>query len=58
MNGVQTRNVLGFPDQLASDAEKVTKQYGLSVGKPSKASGLERIVEPQDITITGIHIIS
>ena len=54
MNGVQTRNVLGFPDQLASDAEKVTKQYGLSVGKAiesewfRKDSGTSRYYNNRD----------
>lgn len=54
MNGVQTRNVLGFPDQLASDAEKATKQYGLSVGKAiesewfRKDSGTSRYYNNRD----------
>lgn len=32
MNGVQTRKVLGFPDQLAKDSYKESKEYGLQVG--------------------------
>ena len=32
MNGVQTRKVIGFPDQLASDSTKSSKEYGLMVG--------------------------
>jgi len=32
MNGVQTRKVIGFPDQLASDSTKSSKDYGLMVG--------------------------
>ena len=33
MNGVQTRNVIGFPDQLASDSKKGSKEYGLVVAR-------------------------
>lgn len=32
MNGVQTRKVIGFPDQLAPDSTKSSKEYGLMVG--------------------------
>lgn len=32
MNGVQTKKVLGFPDQLAPDSYKASKEYGLLVG--------------------------
>ena len=28
MYGDQTRNVIGFPDHLASDAEKASIEYG------------------------------
>ena len=33
MYGDQTRNVIGFPDQLVSDAEKASIEYGLLVGR-------------------------
>lgn len=54
MNGVQTRKVLGFPDQLASDADKSTDQYGLQVGRAiesewfRKESGTSRFYNNRD----------
>ena len=54
MDGVQTRNVLGFPDQLAPDAKKASMEYGLSVGKAiesqwfRKESGTSRFYSNRD----------
>jgi len=54
MNGVQTRNVVGFPDQLASDAEKASKEYGLIVARAiesewfRKESGTSRFYNNRD----------
>jgi hypothetical protein len=54
MNGVQTRNVVGFPDQLASDAEKASKEYGLIVAQAiesewfRKESGTSRFYNNRD----------
>ncbi len=54
MDGVQTRNVLGFPDQLASDAYKASKKYGLSVAHAiesewfRKESGTSRFYNNRD----------
>lgn len=54
MDGVQTRNVLGFPDQLASDAYKASKEYGLSVAHAiesewfRKESGTSRFYNNRD----------
>lgn len=54
MDGVQTRNVLGFPNQLASDAYKASKEYGLSVAHAiesewfRKESGTSRFYNNRD----------
>ena len=54
MDGVQTRKVLGFPDQLASDSYKKTKEYGLLVGQAiesewfTKDSGTSRYYSNRD----------
>ena len=54
MDKVQTRNVLGFPDQLASDAYKASSEYGLSVAKAietewfRKDSGTSRFYNNRD----------
>ena len=54
MDGVQTRNVLGFPDQLASDVYKASKEYGLSVAHAiesewfRKESGTSRFYNNRD----------
>ena len=54
MNGVQTRNVVGFPDQLASDVEKASKEYGLIVARAiesewfRKESGTSRFYNNRD----------
>ena len=54
MNGVQTRKVLGFPDQLAPDSYKATKEYGLLVGHAiesewfTKDSGTSRFYSNRD----------
>ena len=54
MNGVQTRNVVGFPDQLASDAKKASKEYGLIVARAiesewfRKESGTSRFYNNRD----------
>ena len=55
MNGVQTRKVIGFPDQLAPDAEKSSKEYGLMVGHAiesqwfRKESGTSRFYNNRDL---------
>lgn len=54
MNGVQTRNVIGFPDQLASDSKKGSKEYGLVVARAiesewfRKESGTSRFYNNRD----------
>ena len=54
MNGVQKRNVVGFPDQLASDAKKASKEYGLVVARAiesewfRKESGTSRFYNNRD----------
>ena len=54
MRGVQTRKVLGFPNQLTSDTEKSTDRYGLQVGRAiesewfRKESGTSRFYNNRD----------
>ena len=54
MYGDQTRNVIGFPDQLVSDAEKASIEYGLLVGRAiesewfRKESGTSRFYNNRD----------
>ena len=54
MDGVQTRKVLGFPDQLAPDSYKESKEYGLLVGQAiesewfTKDSGTSRFYSNRD----------
>ena len=42
MDKVQTRNIVGFPDQLANDAYKASKEYGLSVAKAIESEWFRR----------------
>ena len=42
MDGVQTRKVLGFPDQLAPDSYKESKEYGLLVGQAIESEWFTR----------------
>lgn len=54
MDRVQTRNVIGFPDQLADDAYKASSEYGLTVAKAietewfRKESGTSRFYNNRD----------
>ena len=54
MDRVQTRNVIGFPDQLANDAYKASSEYGLTVAKAietewfRKESGTSRFYNNRD----------
>ena len=54
MDGVQTKRVVGFPDQLAPDATKASKEYGLTVGHAiesewfRKESGTSRFYNNRD----------
>ena len=54
MNGVQTRNIFGFPNQLEKDSIKESKEYGLRVGQAiesewfKKESGTSRFFNNRD----------